>query len=103
MGNINEPKLRGGRIMRYSEEKVNEIVVKHLYYSMGNNRMVWYDYMKLIVPQLKEFFNKTYRTFEFENDGGYLDGNYHKTTVEILIRKAKSEFQLFGHYKHGEI
>ena len=88
---------------KYTSTKVEEIVISHLYYSMGTNRMVYYDYKTLIVPQLKEFFNETYRSFEFENEGGYLDGNFHKKTIDILIRVAKEKFQLFGHYNGDEV
>ena len=84
---------------KYTETNIEEFVISHLYYSMGTNRMNYYDYKTLIVPQLKEFFHETYRSFKFENEGGYnSDGNFHKETIDILIRVAKEKFQLFGHY-----
>tara|TARA_R110000851_G_scaffold1038_1_gene3620 strand:+ start:993 stop:1358 length:366 start_codon:yes stop_codon:yes gene_type:complete len=91
-------------MQNYTSTEVEEFVVSHLYYSMGINRMVWHDYKTLIVPQLKKFFIETYRTFEFENEGGFnISGNFDKKAVVILIRATKEKFQLFGHYNGGEV
>jgi len=95
--------LKDETMKNYTSTEVEEFVVSHLYYSMGINRMVWHDYKTLIVPQLKEFFHETYISFEFENEGGYLDGNFHKKTIDILIRVTKEKFQLFGHYNGDEV
>lgn len=89
---------------QYTSTEVEEFVITHLYYSMGADRMVYYDYLTLIIPQLKEFFNETYRSIEFLDEGGYnSDGHFHKKTVDILIRITKEKFQLFGHYNGDEV
>ena len=77
--------------MRKSEY-IEESVLTHLYYSMGINRMVYYDYERLIVPQLKEFISETLKSFETKPEG-----DLPKRTINFIVNEAKEQFQLFGH------
>ena len=71
---------------------IEQSVLSQLYYSMGINRMVYYDYEKLIVPQLKEFIGETLKSCDVKPEG-----DLPKRTINFIVNEAKGQFQLFGH------
>lgn len=96
---------------KYTSTEVEEFVISHLYYSIGTNRMVWYDYKTLIVPQLIKKIkriaiqsivtanpSKPKATSIILNEWIYTTGD-----IDTILKVIKETYQLFGHYYGDEV
>ena len=61
---------------------------------MGVNRMKWYEYRELMIPSLKEEI-----MVALENRVVPMGGQYNSNDIDMVIRKIKEKFQIFGHYE----
>tara|TARA_Y100000356_G_C11007566_1_gene156642 strand:+ start:170 stop:418 length:249 start_codon:yes stop_codon:yes gene_type:complete len=62
---------------------------------MGVNRMSWYDYKTLLVPQLKKKIKNIVK-FEWI---GQEEGMYTQIDIDHILREIKGDNKLFGDYK----
>ncbi len=79
----------------YTYNVIEEFILIHLYYSMGVNRMSWYDYKTLLVPQLKKKIKNIVK-FEWI---GQEEGMYTQIDIDHILREIKGDNKLFGDYK----
>jgi hypothetical protein len=77
----------------YTYTETEYFILQHLYYSMGVNRMKWYEYRELMIPSLKE---EIMLALAHSKD---LTSRYNSHDIDTVIRKIKEEFQIFGHYE----
>lgn len=77
----------------YTYTETEYFILQHLYYSMGVNRMKWYEYRELMIPSLKE---EIMLALAHSKD---LTSRYNSHDIDTVIRKIKEKFQIFGHYE----
>ena len=80
----------------YTYSEIEKFILEHLYYSMGVNRMVWYDYKTLLIPQLKKQIKNIIKGFEWV---GGEEGKYSQMDIDHILRGIKEDHQLFGDYE----
>ena len=80
----------------YTYTETEYFILQHLYYSMGVNRMKWYEYRELMIPSLKEEIMMVLSSRDCSRD---LTSRYNSHDIDTVIRKIKEKFQIFGHYE----
>tara|TARA_E500000305_G_C3992323_1_gene222663 strand:- start:399 stop:734 length:336 start_codon:yes stop_codon:yes gene_type:complete len=87
----------------YTYKEIEKFILEHLYYSMGVNRMVWYDYKTLLIPQLKKQIKNIIKGFEWVGDEGGpvcdFAFKYNQMDIDHILRGIKENHQLFGDYE----
>ena len=94
----------------YTYTETEYFILQHLYYSMGVNRMKWYEYRELMIPSLKEEIMVVLGNSKNLNPhyGGESEvlwikecqmSKYNSHDIDTVIRKIKEKFQIFGHYE----
>ncbi len=83
---------------QYTSTEVEEFVITHLYYSMGADRMVYYDYETLIIPQLRKKIKRIVIQEKMDDLILYTAGD-----IDTIVRVIKETYQLFGHYNGDEV
>ena len=82
-------------MIQYTYTKMESFVIQHLYYSMGVNRMKWYEYNNLMAPSLKREIGLIIPI----KDGYNKQDLYNRKDIDAIIREMKEKYQLFGHYE----
>ena len=81
-------------------DELEDFILSRLYYSMGVNRMVWYDYWNLLVPQLKiDIKNSAESMFWVVTE----EHIYSVHDIYEIIKDIKTQYKLFGTYKKQEV
>ena len=80
----------------YTYTETEYFILQHLYYSMGVNRMKWYEYRDLMIPSLKGEIMMVLLSRDCSRD---LTSRYNSHDIDTVIRKIKEKFQIFGHYE----
>ena len=81
-------------------DELEYFILTHLYYSMGVNRMVLYDYRTLLVPQLKIDIKNSIKGMFLV---GTEEGIYSVYDIYEIIKDIKTAYKLFGTYKKQEV
>jgi hypothetical protein len=77
-------------------------ILQHLYYSMGSNRMKWYEYKELIIPSLKKVIllalnKQRLGTLPIK------ECKYNWHDIDEVIREIKERYQIFGNYEGSDM
>jgi hypothetical protein len=88
----------------YTYSETEYFVLQHLYYSMGVNRMKWYEFKELMVPSLKREIGNIIHEFQIipitrGHSPINRDDKYNSHDIDTVIRKIKEKFEIFGHYE----
>ena len=87
-----------------SYRRIEYFILQHLYYSMGPNRMKWYEYNSLVVPRLKEIIKRIaesrHTLFSDRNHTTFQDSTeYTVYDIDAIIKEIKEKYEMFGHYQ----
>lgn len=88
----------------YKYEDVQYFILQHLYYSMGPNRMKYYEYNSLVVPRLKKIIKRIaesrHNLFSDRNHTTFQDSTeYTVYDIDAIIENIQEKYEMFGHYE----
>jgi hypothetical protein len=92
---------------KYTFFELESLIVTNLYYSMGVNRMKWYDYDNLVVPGIKREIRSIIHELQIiPIKKGYSpinrDDKYDDRDMNIIIKNMKDKYEMFGNYEGGK-
>tara|TARA_R100001594_G_scaffold78597_1_gene113190 strand:+ start:4778 stop:5149 length:372 start_codon:yes stop_codon:yes gene_type:complete len=78
----------------YTYTETEYFILQNLYYSMGVNRMKWYEYRELMIPSLKDEI-----MVALANCAGSVVGDYNNQDIAKVLSEIKGKFDIFGEYE----
>jgi len=96
--------LKMNKIQEYTYNEIESFVLSNLYYSMGVDRIKYYEYNSLLVPRLKETIKRVAESrhllFSDRNHTTFQDSSeYTSYDIDAIIKMIKRKYEMFGDYE----